>query len=130
MDRAGTWEPENLPRVATLQVPRISGFQVLAGAPRIRRARPGGAAGRGAGGNLVNWKPGTLGIRATRREGGSTRVRGCPECPRGAHSGGGHGLPHGPAARVPAEVRCCLKGDPLKCVHFPAGPTSARACRR
>ena len=38
-------------------------------------------------GNLELWDP-----RGAAR-GGSTRARRCPECPRGAHSGGGHGPP-------------------------------------
>ena len=65
----------------------------------------GSAARRGAGGNLANWKPGTLGIRAARRGAGRRGPAGPPECARGAHSGGGHGLPHGPAARVPGAAR-------------------------
>ena len=54
---------------------------------------------------LANWKPGTLRIRAARRGAESTQARRCPERPHGAHSGGGHGVPHGPAARVPRGER-------------------------
>ena len=46
--------------------------------------------------------------------GGSTQARRCPECPRGAHSGGGHGLPHGPAARVPGAARARLRSVPAR----------------
>ena len=89
---------------------RSPGFQVSRfpslqrGAVRRPAARFGPGSVGGAGGDLADWKPGTLGVRAGRREVGRRRP-GCPECPRGAHSGGGHGLPHGPAARVPRGDR-------------------------
>jgi len=54
----GIWKPGILPRVAALQVPRIPAFQFS----------PRGSAC--AGGNLANWKTGTLGIRAARRGAG------------------------------------------------------------
>ena len=53
-------------------------------------------------GELETWN---AGIRAARRGAGRRGPAGAPEWPRGAHSGGGHGLPHGPAARVPRGGR-------------------------
>src|SRR5688572_19958145 len=48
--------------------------------------------------------------------------------PRGAHSGGGHGLPHGPAARVPCGERevssQCALADSL---HRPTDSASESA---
>jgi hypothetical protein len=56
-------------------------------------------------GNLELWDP-----RGAAR-GGSTRARRCPERVRGAHSGGGHGAPHGPAARVPRGRRAATSEE-------------------
>ena len=92
---------------------------------RISEAQPrrGGRRERARVGELGIWKPGilprvadsqaparaatwrTLGIRAARRGAGRHGPAGAPEWPRRAHSGGGHGLPHGPAARVPRGER-------------------------
>ena len=72
-------------------------------------------------GNLEPWDP-----RGAAR-GGSTRARRCPECPRGAHSGGGRGLPHGPAARVPRggrEVRSVRTRATADHGAFDSGPRS------
>ena len=90
-------------------LPRLPGFQIFSSSPRWRprRARPAGRGGGAGGcgrqpGELETWNAGNPRGAAW---GGSTRARRCPECPRGAHSGGGHGAPHGPAARVPRGRR-------------------------
>ena len=96
--RAGnleTWDPAA--RSRTPQVVRIPAFQFLAPA-----ATSAGATGEraGAGGNLANWKPGTLG--SARRGGGRVdRARRCRSARVGRARAAVMGSPHGATARVP-----------------------------
>ena len=77
---------------------------------------------------------GDLGGRDRGRRGSGCAGRhACPpECPRRARAGGGHGLPHGPAARVPGGARevssldaragacgCAHSGGGLRCPRSP-----------
>ena len=85
-----SWKSENLETCRASQPARSPGFQLFSPRPRWTRRGatgrdaqgPGGGpphpgpartrSGRagGAGGNLANWKPGTLGVRAARRGAG------------------------------------------------------------
>ena len=65
-----------------------------------RDRRAGSGRGRAATGELETWNAGNP--RGAAR-GGSTRARRCPECPRGAHSGGGHGAPPWPGGARPSR---------------------------
>ena len=111
----GIWKPGILPGVRGL--PRFPGFQLSSSSPRRRPRRAGRRAGprRGAGGDLANWKPGTLG--SARR--GVGRVDAGPPLPGvaawGALGRRGHGAPHGPAARVPRAQGCDFRGSPRRC---------------
>ena len=91
VDELGNRKPGILPGVADSPGCQDSSFPVLRPGRRPRRARPGaGGCGRRSG-ELETWN---TGIRAARR--GACRrgpAAGPPECTRGAHSGGGHGLP-------------------------------------
>jgi len=95
----GIWKPGILPRVAALQVPRIPAFQFSAPGERVCGRQPG---------ELENWNAGNP--RGAAR-GGSTGPAGAPEWPRRAQPGGGHGLPHGPATRVPGAARDATSED-------------------
>ena len=110
------WKPENLRGCGARQVFRFSGFQVLtqgitrgltvaagAGIDRPSDSRKSGRSARFRAVRAATWRTENLELGNLRgaARGGSTQARRCPECPRGAHSGGGHGLPHGPGARVP-----------------------------
>ena len=79
----------------SVSVPRPGGD--LGGRDRRagERARAG-AGGNWRAGNLERWDP---------RGAGRRRPAVARSAPRGAHSGGGHSLPHGPAARVPRSQR-------------------------
>jgi hypothetical protein len=63
----GIWKPGIRPSVAGSPGCQVPDFQFLA---RRRPRRAGERARAGAGGNLANWKPGTLGICAARRGAG------------------------------------------------------------
>ena len=90
--------PPDYRRAAGAKIGRPSEYRKSGrsrGAPRRGR----GSSGRQPG-ELETWNSGVCAAW-----GGSTRGRRCPESPRGAHSGGGHGFPHGSGARVPGAAR-------------------------